>query len=262
MSDFCFIIPSYCKTYAHTILLRTCVDRIRKYHDNQIYIINDFSSEDLDHAVEGYSDVTVLLSQAKGVGEILPYMHFKSLDFERAVIMHDSMFLETALEGVDDIWTMRHLWHFTNHRLQWHTIKEPVSDYNTQHGIVTHDDLILHRINNDIKNSSFKEWLLHIYLAKQSWSGSFGCQSIMTKSFLNHLEEKTNIIDTLSKYTAKRDRMVSESLFALACQYCTAKQASELSYDGLYYDGVNTQQGRTRSVICKKKYFSKVTMGR
>jgi hypothetical protein len=90
------------------------------------------------------------------------------------------------------------------------------------------------------------------------------------------LNEKTGIVDFLKKMNNNRLRRVAESMFPLACQYVLGDQIVGQSYDGIYYDGVNTQPGKKRFTakqigigdenqieqVCKNKYFSKITLNR
>lgn len=269
MSDFCFIIPSYCKTQQHLQQLRKCLSSIRRFHSNPIVINDDFSDIQIEHHLQDFRNVEVVTSFTRGGGDMTTYHqwrwmleHYEGPRWNHAVIMQDSMNLEAPLENVEDIGTLRHLWYFTNHRLHWSHIKEPQTEYNIANNIKVHDDLIMHCIERDVKDKSFKEWLLYMYPQKHLWSGNIGCQSIICRWFVNHLNDKTGIVDIMCKYNDNRLRRVAESLFPLAVQYCTGKQASELAYDGLYYDGINEQNGKRGNIICKNKYFSKISLNR
>lgn len=262
MSDFCFIVPSYCNTPEHTAQLRSCLTSIREYHDNPIYVIDDHSEQNLRQVSYEFDDVFIIKSQVKGAGDMVTYFNYKVLDYTRAVIMQDSMNLQTALEGLDQIGTINHLWYFTNHRLHWSHIKEPQTEYNIANNIKVHDDLMMHCIERDIKEESFKEWAKFMYPQKNRWSGNIGCQSIIHKDFANFLNSATGIVDLMVTYNDNRLRRVAESLFPLACQFCLNLQASELAYDGLYYDGVNEQNGKRGNIICQNKYFSKISLNR
>lgn len=261
-SNFCFIIPSYCATVDHLIQLDSCLSKIRKYHNNTVYVIDDYSTVNITDCTNKYKNIITLKSQNKGAGDMVTYLNFLSLEYKNAVIFQDSMNLETALENVSTIDDVRHIWYFTNHRLHWSHIKEPQNEYNIANGIKFHDHLIIDCIKNTITKSDFQQWLLDIYHQKEKWSGNIGCQSIIDKEFLINLNERTGIVDTMALYDNNRLRRVAESLFPLACQYISGKQASDISYDGLYYDGVNPNNGKSGNIICKNKYFSKISFNR
>jgi len=100
MSDFCFVLPSYCNTSEHTAQLRSCLTSIREYHDNPIYVIDDHSEQNLRQVSYEFDDVVIIKSQVKGAGDMVTYFNYKVLDYTRAVIMQDSMNLQTALENL------------------------------------------------------------------------------------------------------------------------------------------------------------------
>ena len=277
MDNFCFIIPSYCSSELHGLQLKRCVKSIRKWHDNKIFLIDDYSDFDVNSYISEFDNIEIIKSQVKAGGDMITYLNFSQTDgFKNAVIFQDSMTLEHELENVTDINTVEHIWYFTNHRLHWHKIKEPDTEYNRENNIKVHDDLMMDCINKMIDKKEFREWAINIYPQKERWSGNIGCQSIIDKNFLNELDEKTGIINILSKMNNNRLRRVAESLYPLACQFVVGDSIVETSYDGIYYDGINTQPGKTRintnsvglgnngivDQVCKNKYFSKITFNR
>lgn len=75
-----------------------CCRRIRKYYPtNRIIIIDDNSNEEyLGEA--NFDNVRVIKSEYPGRAEILPYYYYlDNREFERAVIVHDSVFLNAPL---------------------------------------------------------------------------------------------------------------------------------------------------------------------
>jgi len=277
-SNFCFIIPSYCNSDLHGLQLKRCVASIRKWHDNPIFIIDDFSEMNIHNYLSEFKDIMVVKSQVKAAGDMVTYFNFLQIDgYKNAVIFQDSMTLEHELENVTDIDTVSHIWYFTNHRHHWHKIKEPDTEYNKQNNIRVHDDLMMDCINKMITNEKFREWAINIYPQKNKWSGNIGCQSIIDKEFLLKLEEETGIVSIMYKMNNNRFRRVAESLFPLACQYVIGDSIVEKGYDGIYYDGIKQQNGNIRLMakqlglgnynevvhqVCKNKYFSKITFNR
>lgn len=277
-NNFCFIIPSYCNTDLHGLQLKRCINSIRRFHNNKIIIIDDYSDIDISSFVSSFDNVDIKKSQVKSAGDMVTYLTFKNMtEFETAIIFQDSMTLECALEDIEKIDTMKSVWYFTNHRLHWSHIEEPQTEYNIKNNIKVHDDLILDCIDKLIENEEFKSFAKEIYPQKNKWSGNIGCQSIINHNFLIEMDEKTGIIDFLSKMNNNRLRRVAESIFPIACQYMLGDKVFEKSYDGIYYDGVNIQNGRRNYIakelglgnysdvveqICKNKYFSKVTFNR
>lgn len=278
MNNFCFIIPSYCETDLHGLQLRRCISSIRRWHDNLIVIIDDFSSVDVKEYTSNFQNIKILKSQIKGAGDMVTYLNFKNIEgFKNAVIFQDSMTLENPLDGVNDIDQVSPIWYFTNHRHHWSIIPEPETEYNLANGIKFHDDLMMDCIRKMILKEDFREWAIEIYHSKEKWSGNIGCQSIIDRDFLSHLDEKTGIIDLMTRMNNNRLRRVAESLFPLACQFVIGDSIVNKGYDGLYYDGINPQRGFATfkacdlglgeyqdmvQQVCKNKYFSKVTFNR
>jgi len=277
-NNFCFIIPSYCKSNLHGLQLKRCISSIRKWHHNKIFIIDDFSDLDVTDYISGFENIEIIKSQVKAAGDMVTYYNFLQIDgFKNAIIFQDSMTLEHELENINDIDTINHIWYFTNHRHHWHKIKEPDTEYNRKNNIKVHDDLMKDFISKKIEKKDFKHWAINIYPQKNRWSGNIGCQSIVDKDFLEKLNKETGIVDLMTQMNNNRLRRVAESLFPLACQYILGQEVVESSYDGIYYDGVNPQNGfrkfsvhelglgsgkETVQQVCKNKYFSKITLDR
>jgi len=256
-----FIIPSYCSEEQHIIKLKECIHSIRKYYKyNKIVIINDDSPKEIL-----FDDPNIIIEKSvvNGGADMTPYyLLYKNHYFDKALIIQDSMCINKKLENLDDIKTIKYLWYFTNHRVDWSTIKENQTEYNVKNNIKTHDDLIIDCIKKYCKNKDFQKYALDIYFQKDNWSGCFGTLSIIDYNFLKILEEKTGIIDTLLNFNTNRLRRVAESIFSLACKYILEEEVFETGYDGLYYDGKKTPKGRNNEYCCKKKYFSKISFNR
>lgn len=278
-NTFGFIIPSYCETDLHVSQLNRCIQSIRRFHSyEKIIIIDDYSSIDFSFIEREFSDVQIVKSRSKGAGDMVTYSVFRDHPvFETAVIMQDSMCLEKKMDRIQSIDSINFIWYFTNHRLHWSIIEEPQDHYNIKHNIKVHDDLVVHCIDRFIEKDEFKYFAKELYFKKSKWSGCFGCSSIIKYSFLIELDEKTGIIDLLSKMNTNRLRRAAESIFAIACMYVLGEQVFEKAYDGLYYDGIHEPKNRMdlkaidagfgKSDImvnqcCKNDYFSKISFNR
>ncbi len=170
------------------------------------------------------------------------------------------MILEKYLDGVYQIKDVKFLWHFTNHRIHWDVIKEPDSEYNKSHNIITHTHLINHLIKRDFDSSLIKD--------KNMWVGCFGIMCIITKDCITLLNNKYNFINKFNNYTSNRDRRAAESIFPLLCYNCFNYDFHN-SYDGLYYDGINVNKYNGIDTnfdglkyIARLNYFSKISFDR
>lgn len=259
--NFGFIIPTHCSLPQHKSSLLKCIESIRKFYPkNMIVIINDKSSIKLSFTDD--ENIEIVDSCIEKGGEVNSYIMFlENKYFDKAIILHDGMYMKKKLIDIEKIDNVLYIWYFTNHRFHWSFINEPKSEYNQVNNIRNHDDLILHCINKYDFNENFKKYSLKLYHQKHKWSGCFGLQSIITHNFLVVLQEKTNIITVFKKFNNRRLRMVAESLFAIACQFVLGNDISEKSYDGLYYDGINPVETKP-GYCCDKEYFKKISFNR
>lgn len=276
--SFGFIIPSYCSSKIHFLQLKRCLNSISKFHpDKQIIIIDDYSDINLTEELKSYDKVKVVMSPVKSAGDMMTYEVFKNNPlFNKGVIIQDSMVLEKALININSIKTIKYIWYFTNHRLHWHKIKEPQTEYNKKHSINVHDDAVMDAIRRFVTKNEFKKYALDMFMKKDKWSGCFGCLSIIDYDFIEVLNKKTGILDLLKNMNDNRLRRVSESIFALSCLFVLGDEVFETAYDGLYYDGIKpTRNNRKFSggeiglpnnviidQVCKNDYISKVSFDR
>jgi hypothetical protein len=229
--SFGFIIPACIWEEKHLIAFQNCVQSIRKFHpESLVLVVQDISST--LNIPEQYQ-LKVVKYQKSAAADMLAYKCFLESELDTAMILQDSMRLLQPVEL--DYTSVKYLWSFTNHRTQWNIIEEPQTEENIKHKIRVHDDLILFCINN-YTSGEFQNYSRHMLYNKHLWVGCFGTCSIMTKSFLQIMQERTGIIDTMeSMGNNNRNRRAIESIFALAVQYTYG--APCYVYDGLYYDG-------------------------
>jgi predicted O-methyltransferase YrrM len=256
---FGFMIAACLRTNEHLIQLHRCLSSIQTYNPKQQRVVvmdHTSSSELVALAIESNPDVRFELGTEPIPADMLLLQYFKKNKyFEKAVLLQDSMLLKNTIfdEEIDHVKDIQYVWHFTNHRKHWHTIREPESDYNERNGIVTHDDLINHIIDTKIDKEYFKQYCKGLYPHKDMWCGCFGTCCIISHDFLIRLDKETDIIHLQQQMITNRLRRAIESIFALACQYMT-KRSMEDSYDGLYYDGEYSNNFEGRSVITKVSF--------
>ena len=240
MTEVGFIIPSFCKNEENLKVCKFCIDSIRKFYPkNKIIIINDYSYIDIEKAFENYKNIDIVLSMNKGSGDTTTYNFFlENKPFDIAVIMNDSMFFENKIENLEKINTVMPLWHATNHICEWDDIKEPITEYNKKHNIISHSDWIVHHIEKYFKDTKFGDYALDLYNNhKNKWSGFFCLSTIINHNFLKKLNEKTNILQLLKDLNTNRSRRVSETMFPIACSYLLGDYVVENSVNGLFYSG-------------------------
>ena len=167
-----------------------CYNCIRKFYPtNKIIIIDDNSDYTLvsNHVELEYT--TVINSEFKGAGEILPYYYYlKNNLFDRAVVLHDSVFIQKHVDfGTFD----RFLWEFNNHSF------DNIPD----------ETRLINAIGYDNEN------LLKFY-HDQKWYGCFGVMSIISFNFLTLLDKKYNFLNLVTLIKNRQDRMALERVFA------------------------------------------------
>ena len=184
---------------------------IRKYYYNKIIIIDDNSNYDFISKDINLINCSVIQSEFPKRGEILAYYYmYKYNLFDKAVIIHDSVFVNKYIDffKYDNI---KFLWHFTHH---WDTPE---------------DELRLLRI---IKNNLN---LIKLFSLKNKWMGCFGLQSVVEYSFLQKLNDKYNIFDILSYIDSRPKRMNLERIFGLIATYENDILSTEPSIYGIIH---------------------------
>lgn len=302
MSDYGFIIPTCIQSTIHLEQLNRCINSIAQFHPHsQIIIINDtpptyqpIYNHQIEHLPETYKDIlaiSIVKSINPGSGELQTFkILLENSDFkpDKAVIIQDAMVLLEPLPiqsgHISD--SIKFIWYFTNHRLQWNTILEPLTEYNNQNYIINHTDLLIDCILTDFRNNlHFQKFAIN-RLRKMNentclWVGCFGCCCIISKTALKKMNDTVPFIDTFTKYTLRRNRCGAESIFSLICHFVFPEYNFSNSVDGIYYDGVNVNSynGKSNGLetisgnvsgnvsenilwCARNKYIGKISFGR
>lgn len=236
-----FIVLTHARLPEHTESLINCVTSIRKHYPDQIanpiVLLDDSSPIPVPNSVLDIPGLKRVLVPDRASAEAAPFKYYLHNRFcEKMVFLHDSMILLKPLENTDNE-NISFLWHFTNHRVHWSEITEPITAYNTIHDIVTHDDLINHLVKKYMcKNKDFSDYFNRIYYQKNLWVGCFGAMCLISHEFLVKMQDKTDLLSFLNIVDNRRYRCALESILSIAAQY-TLGRAIEGSLDGLYYDG-------------------------
>jgi len=166
---------------------------IRLYYPNsKIIIIDDNSNYDYITDIE-LTNAQIINSEFKGRGEILPYYYYLKYNFfDRAIIIHDSVFIQKYINfGKKN----KFIWHFE------------------------------HKWDEDDKEKKFISYLdnnkplLEFYDNKELWSGCFGGMTVINYDFLKMLNNKYNIIKLIDYIKCRDDRMRFERIIACVFSY-------------------------------------------
>ena len=170
---------------------KECYHCIRKYYNNDILIIDDNSNPNFLKEDIITVNCTVIKSEFIGRAELLGYYYFHKTHFvDRAVIIHDSVFLNSYIDFTK-YGEVRSLWSFQHH---WDEDAYTI---------------------NIIKKIPSHEVILEKYINKNSWQGCFGVMSMITWNLLDKIDSQHNLFEALlSVIRCRQDRMALERIFA------------------------------------------------
>lgn len=214
---FCVVIPTYQVNNHSSLMLDECIKHLNSFYkkDNvDIIVIDDYSPQK-----EHINKYNVHNSKHKGSAELSAYdFALENNSYDSFLIIHDNMIMNHKID-LNQTNKIKFIYHSNNHFNwpDWH--KKDIFD------------LIEHLPNCDFK-SNFKS----LYEDKKNWFVCFGITSLISKSFLEELNEKTNIFYLNKFIIHKRYRMAMESIFAIACMYTIPELLKNPSIDGLLED--------------------------
>lgn len=186
-----FIIIRYVNSKISDLYWKESYSCIRKFYDNPIIIIDDGSNQFLNENIKLTNCTVIYDKEHKGAGEILPYYYFHKLKpFDTAVIIHDSVFIQTKIDFNTD--TITFLWSFEDWTSQ--TILNEISELSKK--------LDYHSELSEIQN-------------KNTYKGCFGCMSVIKWDFLNTLHNKHKLFDILPTIKTRANRELMERIIAL-----------------------------------------------
>jgi hypothetical protein len=261
---FTFLIPACINNDVQYRQLLRCIESIQTYHDHSDIIIISTGQQEIN--IES-KNIKIFKPIYKNIGELQPfYFILNHSKTDLNVTMHDSMLLNKKLE-IDNVRDIKFLWHATNHRLHWDIIKEPETEYNTAHDIVSHTDLIRHLINKNF-SGKLAEYGNYMLDNKEQWAVGCGVSCVIRKNYLKLLDDACGIIKFFNTLYTRRHRIAAESILPIICKYYDYNKNLEDSISGCVYDGITTNP-YTDTVYMdglkyhyKTDYFSKVCFGR
>jgi hypothetical protein len=169
---------------------------IRKYYPNSpIMIIDDNSNYEFIDAIfeKNMTKTTVIRSEFPQRGELLPYYYYLKYPlFETAVIIHDSVFINSAIDFSCDNYKI--LWHFE------HDWDQPADEIN----------IIKHLKNPD--------QLLSFHSDKTKWKGCFGGMSVIKYGYLKSIDDRYSIANMIPHIVTRFNRMSFERVIACLLQ--------------------------------------------
>jgi hypothetical protein len=170
-----------------------CYECIRKYYPENFILIIDDNSEYKYITNEKLYKTYIVNSEYPKRGELLPYYYYlQNKLFDNAVILHDSVFINSYIDFTIDKYKM--IWGFNNH--SWDQIEDETKMIN---------------LFND------KE-LLDFYENKSLWDGCFGGMTIISFDFLQFINSKYDISKLLDCVLSRHNRCSFERVLACLLQ--------------------------------------------
>ncbi len=192
--SFGFIIIRHVNNRLSDFYWKECYTCIRKFHEEPIIIIDDNSNKEFLIENLALVHTTVIYDDGhKGAAELLPYYYFHQRHpFDRAIILHDSVFLQQRL--VVSCQTVKYLWTYPHH---W-------------------DDELYHLIHPMLERLPHSESLMQLFWNKSAWNGPFGMMTTITWDCIHEINRKYKLWDRLLPFISTREsRMVLERVLGL-----------------------------------------------
>ena len=192
--DFGFIITRHVNSEETNNVWKVCLKEIRKnYPTEKVVIIDDNSNYDfVTESDVNLNNCEVINSEFKKRGELLAYYYYyKHQWFEKAVYIHDSVFLHKPLP-IQQVKNVKFLWYFNP------------GEYDNTETIKR----ILDQFGNDEVKKCFEE---------KRYKGCWGVMSVIEHRFLKYIFEKYNMFTLLDFVQNRDDRIAIERIFGIIC---------------------------------------------
>lgn len=187
-----FIITRHVNSEKTNKYWNRCVKLIRTHYPYRlIVIIDDNSNQSFLKAEYDYKNVLVIQSEYQGRGELLPYIYYSENKwFDRAVIIHDSVFFHKRIPFETITCDVVSLWHFFR-------VHNPTHYDSNIASVLKHGNII-----NEISKM-------------QIWDGCFGVQSFIKHSFLVNIVKKYRIKNLIQVIKTRVNRCCLERIFGI-----------------------------------------------
>lgn len=178
----------------------------RLYPFAPIIIIDDNSLPHfLRHDGVVLTNCQIIKSEYNGRGELLGFYYFwKHHWFDRAVILHDSVFIHNPID-IASCQKARFLWHIETKRFD----------------NVAREEHFLSKIGKHY---------LDLYRQKDKWKGCFGVMAVITHEFIDTLSDIFILLD--NDIRTRDDRCCIERVLAVMCFYHDPNLIDNVSYMG------------------------------
>jgi hypothetical protein len=179
---------------------------IRKFYNNKIVIIDNNSDYNLVDNIT-LDNCEVIQSKIYESRLYSPYYELLSINFDRAVIIHDgTLFMKYVDFNLFN--KVKYIWHFDTKLYD-------------DHNIITKQLRILN--NNNILFDTFY---------KKKYTGCMGCCMAITNDFLLELEDKFQISNLKDSILNQSDAIAFERTISILCETNYPEIINDISYEG------------------------------
>lgn len=217
---FGFIILRHVRHRVNDLYWKESYRCIRRwYPDAPILIIDDSSVRDVLNEDLIMTKCTVIYdTMHRGAAELLPYYYFHLLrPFERAVIMHDGVFLHGPIEGLDRPITV-------SNEVRWL--------WSIPH---TFNDGIAREIYELMADLPGGDAVRQCYLDTSTWHGAFGVMSVITWDLVDRLNVRFSMFDhLLGKLKNREYRSALERVFGVLVHQLRKEAGIHQKVDALH----------------------------
>lgn len=170
---------------------------IRKFYPTEkIVIIDDNSDPQYLTTDDTLTDTTIIESEYKGRGELLPYYYYAKYGwFEYAIILHDSVFIHKKIELNIENGAYKMLWTFP------HIFNQPDDERRL------------------LSNLNHANEILSFHNDRNKWTGCFGGMSIISHDFISSIDKKYDLSKLLETITTRYNRCSFERVIACLMTY-------------------------------------------
>jgi len=210
-----FIITRHVNNEKTNDYWNRCIICIRRFYSPEFYkivVIDDNSNYDFVKKHHEYKNVEYVQSEFPKRGELLPYYYFyKNHYFEKAVIIHDSVFFHIKVNFRKIKLPVLPLWHFDFGK-----------EENIQNSLRITSYLKNNKNINDCLLENMKIDSLYKFNRNNDWNGCFGVQSFINHKFLCNIQNKYNLFSILNAVHNRSDRCCLErimgAIFNIECR--------------------------------------------
>ena len=210
MKSLGFIMTRHVNSELTNNYWKECYLAIRRFYPLDIVmIIDDDSDPDyIDSSGLNIENCFFVRSEFPRCGEFLAYYYFYKFKlFEKAVILHDSVFFQKRVD-FDEIDGCRFLWHFERH--SWDIEEIEIG--------------LLSKLKDPEKVIAF-------YHEKKKWNGCFGLQMVCSLNWLDTMETTYGLLNLVHHIQDRTTRSCMERVIGCIATY---HDHTLIAYTSLY----------------------------